>query len=389
MSLLGALGIGAIASGLISGIGSAISGIIGSKTAANAQESANQTNIALAREQMAYQTSEREAVQEYNTPANQRARYEQAGINPYLALSGMNAGNTSFQTGVTPATVNPVVDNSLANMFQGLSEVPSNVMHSLYSVQQIMGNEEAIKAARTDNLYRGQQHLAALNKNKAEINHLLSQTSKNTAEYDNLVKQGESLSRQIELQEMDLKYQKDTFNARTRKERVMADLAYNQNIEQILKNRIMEVEAQYAKQFKEAELRQINSAISANYASALASKGSASLLNAQALTEDTLRSLRKYGVKLSQQQQEIANMYIGQQINTALDLQKRMIRKYDQDYENPFMYFGNALLGAGIGSIGKAVGNGAKAKAAASRNGYSAPSTSYGSPSGGFDQLGY
>lgn len=70
------LGIGALAVGAASTVAA---GVLNK----SAQSEANATNIQLSREQMAYQTSEREAAQEYNTPANQRARYEAAGINPF------------------------------------------------------------------------------------------------------------------------------------------------------------------------------------------------------------------------------------------------------------------------------------------------------------------
>ena len=82
-------------------VGSAIAavGAVGaSGINAASTSSTNKKQEEMFHEQMAYQTSEREATQEYNTPANQRQRYEDAGINPYLALGQMDAGNTSAQT---------------------------------------------------------------------------------------------------------------------------------------------------------------------------------------------------------------------------------------------------------------------------------------------------
>ena len=126
----------------IIGIASAVAatgvGVASSISSANAQkraiDSANNTNIQLSREQMAYQTSERLASQEYNTLANQRARAEEAGFNPYLFLGNMETGNTQFQTGVTPAQVQP--NMALADMLKGLGRTGQDLMSNIQNIQQ-------------------------------------------------------------------------------------------------------------------------------------------------------------------------------------------------------------------------------------------------------------
>lgn len=89
-----------IGSALISGASSLLGGIFGS----GAQSSANRTNLQIAREtnQMQYQMFQEQnafnermynQMQQYNTPAAQMQRYQDAGINPYIAAGNVQSGN--------------------------------------------------------------------------------------------------------------------------------------------------------------------------------------------------------------------------------------------------------------------------------------------------------
>jgi hypothetical protein len=84
--------------------GSAIGGLLNNK----GQDDANAANAALWREQAAY-----------NTPANQMKRYKEAGLNPYLAISGGNPGNMANIPEQKPVQRGEMFNN----MFQNLGTI--------------------------------------------------------------------------------------------------------------------------------------------------------------------------------------------------------------------------------------------------------------------------
>lgn len=97
-----------IGSAIIGGAANVFGSLFGGSSAAKAQRSANRTNLQIAREtnhqnwnMMTYQNQWNEAQNEkmlaYNTPLEQMKRYDQAGINPYLAASQILPGNQQSQ----------------------------------------------------------------------------------------------------------------------------------------------------------------------------------------------------------------------------------------------------------------------------------------------------
>lgn len=98
----------AVAAALIGGGASVLGSIFGGVSRNKAQQDANRTNLQIAREtnqqnwnMMTYQNQWNEAqnakMLAYNTPAEQMKRYDQAGINPYLAASQIVPGNQQSQ----------------------------------------------------------------------------------------------------------------------------------------------------------------------------------------------------------------------------------------------------------------------------------------------------
>lgn len=247
------------------GIGVA-SSISSAKAQKNATDSANATNIQLAREQMAYQTSERLAAQEYNTPANQRARYEQAGVNPYLMLGQMDSGNTTMQTGVTPAQVQP--NYALSDLLKGLGRTGSDLMSNLQNIQQIQGQQEVIRQARVETLFKGREKLLQMNNLAADISVKMSQVDKNSQEYRNLQAQYNQIKNDIKSQEIDLKYQDDYNQARNSRERNNADLAYYQSIAVQRQSEYQEMVNDAFPSLNAAQLESLKAATSSSYAQA-------------------------------------------------------------------------------------------------------------------------
>ena len=118
---------------VISGGAGIIGSLIGGAFQKSAQRAANRTNLAIAREtnaqnyqifreQNEFNKEQFNNYLQYNTPAAQRARYEDAGINPYMALGNMQNGNA--QSALTSANSAPMQatqvhpENGMANGIQ-------------------------------------------------------------------------------------------------------------------------------------------------------------------------------------------------------------------------------------------------------------------------------
>lgn len=148
----------AIAAALIAGGASVGSNIIGGIFNRNAQRAANNTNMAIAREtnaqnyqifreQNEFNKEQLNNYLQYNTPAAQRARFEDAGINPYMALGSMQNGNA--QSALTSANSAPMQatqvqpENGMAQGIQGALLNAATVMSAVSDAR--LKNAEADK----------------------------------------------------------------------------------------------------------------------------------------------------------------------------------------------------------------------------------------------------
>lgn len=106
-----------VAAAAIGGGSGLLSSLIGGIFQRNAQRSANNANIQIARdtnaqnyqifrEQNEFNKEQLNNYLQYNTPAAQRTRFEDAGINPYMALGNMQNGNS--QSALTSANSAPM-----------------------------------------------------------------------------------------------------------------------------------------------------------------------------------------------------------------------------------------------------------------------------------------
>lgn len=170
-----------IGSALISGASSLLGGIFGS----GAQSSANRTNLQIAREtnQMQYQMFQEQnafnermynQMQQYNTPAAQMQRYQEAGINPYIAAGNVQSGNaqSALQSAqplpLHTAQVMPV--DAFKDSFSQIGNVISQYAQNELALSQAQKNRA--EAGWVDRLNGAQ-----LNKMSAETNNLYQQGS--------------------------------------------------------------------------------------------------------------------------------------------------------------------------------------------------------------------
>lgn len=147
-----------VAAAAIGGGSGLLSSLIGGIFQRNAQRSANNANIQIARdtnaqnyqifrEQNEFNKEQLNNYLQYNTPAAQRTRFEDAGINPYMALGNMQNGNS--QSALTSANSAPMQatqvqpENGFANGIQNALLNAATVMSAVSDAR--LKNAEADK----------------------------------------------------------------------------------------------------------------------------------------------------------------------------------------------------------------------------------------------------
>lgn len=152
-----------IVSSGISALGSLVGGLFGSsssKSAAKAQLQAvretNKANLDLAKYQNEWNVAQWNRQNAYNTPAMQRQRYEEAGINPYFALGNIQSGNAEGLMSANMANQQPVVSDLQGQSGQILGNSISDAAHSginaYYSAQIQQEQAKALQIENTFNL---------------------------------------------------------------------------------------------------------------------------------------------------------------------------------------------------------------------------------------------
>ncbi len=105
---------------------------------------------------------------EYNTASAQRSRLEQAGLNPYLMMSGSDAGtasNVSSPSAGTPSTT----PSDYSQLTQGIGNAATLAVNSIQMDSQTELLRQQVEAQRIANKFAGMKFMA-------EINNLLKDT---------------------------------------------------------------------------------------------------------------------------------------------------------------------------------------------------------------------
>lgn len=168
----------------IGAAGSLLGGIFGGSSSAAAQRRANETNLQIAREtnaqnyrifqeQQQFNENQFNRWLDYSTPAAQRKRYEDAGINPYMAVGQLQSGTpqsalTSANSAPMQGTqVQPVtgLGDALQTSIERAAGVFSSMISSI-SDADLKGSQKT--GVDIDNETRGRQNEANVQKTNAE-----------------------------------------------------------------------------------------------------------------------------------------------------------------------------------------------------------------------------
>lgn len=242
------------------GIGSSmLSGIFG----ANAQQSANEYNLQIAREtnannykmfqeQLGFNREMYHNTNAFNTPAQQRLRYEQAGINPYFALGNIVSGNAQMQTAPSP---NPAQAPHLeaVNPMQGLNAVPS-ILNSYY--QNKLTDEQATnvgisnKIAAIDLQFKLANERLNIRKKIADLENVKSLTDSQKQTLNNLRLDEKRMG-------VELDYLEDFLSARNIREKQMAKKEHFDALESEQKAEYQKIVTSFASKIQGATLQSI------------------------------------------------------------------------------------------------------------------------------------
>lgn len=143
-----------IGAGLVSGVGSAIGNILGTRSS-NSQNMKinrmnNEFNAREAEKARQYQTEMWNKTNDWNSPKNVRKRLQEAGYNPYLGLDSSNVGTAQSAGSSSPASAAPPIQNNPIQ-FDGLQNALSTAVQ--------MSNSTKVSNAEVNNL-QGQKGLA-------------------------------------------------------------------------------------------------------------------------------------------------------------------------------------------------------------------------------------
>lgn len=196
----------------IGAAGSVLGSFIGGSKSAAAQRRANETNLQIAREtnaqnyrifqeQQQFNENQFNRWLDYSTPAAQRQRYEDAGINPYMAVGQLQNGTPSSaltsanSAPMQGAQVQPVqgLGDALQNSIERAAGVFSSMISSI-SDADLKGSQKT--GTDIDNQTRGRQNEANIQKTNAETGKTGAETRRTVQEnsfFDSTLEQRKEL----------------------------------------------------------------------------------------------------------------------------------------------------------------------------------------------------
>ena len=207
---------------LISAAGSLAGGAIG----AFAQSSANKTQMKMFHEQMQFNRDMIREQNAYNTPAAQRARYEEAGINPYLALGNISSGSqqSTMQAPNAPQ-IAPVTQFG-----ESLQAASQNTIRNLIDLSQAQADiqlkETNNRILKIEEMYKEKEFLAKIGLMKDQSGKLRSETK--GLDLDNFFRFDLNSANLSQLKALTNKTEAETELLRVQKELASFDLGFKQ-----------------------------------------------------------------------------------------------------------------------------------------------------------------
>lgn len=234
----------------------------------------NQLNYQMWQEQKQYDYDKWKEELAYNTPSAQRKRFEQAGINPNLAIAQMNGGNaeSAATSGNRPDAIaaemqNPAEEvsqysNNLQNIAGGFNNLSRTFQQNQLDAAQTRAVSVDADIQSIERNYRAAQLEATINKlvkdgqlSEEQAKNLRVNTFINSATADSQIKQKQYEAENAEKQGKVL----DS----------VAELNLTNKIQSVVQTQILRTELRYLPRKLQVEIQKALSEISVNAANAL------------------------------------------------------------------------------------------------------------------------
>ena len=125
----------------------------------------------------------------YNTPSSQVGRFGNAGLNPYMMLGQINAGNQQ-SVASTQAT-------DYSGAVNGAVGAASALVQGLTAQSEIAKNEADTRNVNADTTTKNIRNMTELERNKAELQRQLTENAKTEADKDKIRKEIDLVDQQI------------------------------------------------------------------------------------------------------------------------------------------------------------------------------------------------
>ena len=171
MGILNVTGNGLLSAG--SSLVGGLFGLIGQRKANQMNMKINQMNNEfnerMLDKQLAYQTDMWNKTNEYNSASSQRERLEDAGLNPYMMMSGGNAGTATAMNGGSASAANPLaMQNVGAAAVQGSSQIGQLAANIGLATSQIAKQSAETQGLQIQNDFARERQIADLSRIYAE-----------------------------------------------------------------------------------------------------------------------------------------------------------------------------------------------------------------------------
>lgn len=286
-----------IGSAIIQGGSAVLGSVLGGLFGSNSQDSANETNLKIARENNAFNErmmNKQDALNyeawkrqnEYNTPSAQVQRLKEAGLNPYLMMSnGNQIGTASSQNSSSMASSSGNPNMQAYDPSSGISNGVNALGGAIANYINMKKAESEIAKMNIENKLLEQQIVSVTKDN--EYKSLMNDEMLRGFKFDNYKKSAE-----YEGQLWSNRYQQETFNSDVGIKRLQEKNLANQNVIQgltalqmSLNNRQLQNEINAFPKRLKAELNEAYARSFAAFASGKSSLSSAALNFKMAITE--------------------------------------------------------------------------------------------------------
>lgn len=274
-----------------------ISNVAGASINARSQEKTNQQNYAMFKEQLGWNEDMWNKQNAYNTPAAQRERLEQAGLNPYLMLNGGSAGNAEMAQTASPSPLT-------APQYGDALRAAGDSVGSAFSDYQVARmNEAKIEQVNTDNKIRAIDLRYKVQEKLFDLSEKRNHIAESNLGQKEKEKQLSLLDEQIYQSQMESGYLGSYLKSRNDRERNEANVAFEEYQHRQLMNAYQKLVNDSFPSLTSAQLKSLEAATDAAYADANLKHSMSEREKeekALVITNNQIAKLRRDNVKVEQ-----------------------------------------------------------------------------------------